>query len=72
MPEEAKKCVASWKKYCPDYEVVRWDETNFDLRCNRYVQEAYQAKNGLLLVIMFDSGYWLIMAAFTWTPMLRF
>lgn len=44
MPEEAKKCVASWKKYCPDYEVVRWDETNFDLRCNRYVQEAYQAK----------------------------
>ena len=31
LPELAKKCIASWQKYCPDYELVRWDEGNFDL-----------------------------------------
>lgn len=44
LPELAQKCIASWKKYCTDYEIVRWDETTFDLHYNDYVWEAYQAK----------------------------
>lgn len=40
----AEKCIASWKKHCPNYEIVRWDESNFDLAQNRYCLEAYEAK----------------------------
>ena len=44
LPELAQKCIESWKKYCPDYEIKRWDETSFDVSCCDYVQEAYEAK----------------------------
>ena len=44
LPKLAEKCIASWKKYCPGYEIVRWDETNFDLNYCAYVREAYAAK----------------------------
>lgn len=44
LPELAKKCIASWKKYCPDYEIVEWNESNFDIHCCDYVREAYAAK----------------------------
>lgn len=40
----AEKCIESWKKYCPDYEIIRWDESNFDVNQNRYCREAYKAK----------------------------
>ena len=40
----AKKCIESWKKCCPDYEIVRWDESNFDVEQNRYCKEAYDTK----------------------------
>ena len=30
-PKLAKKCIASWKKYCPDYEIIEWNEDNFDI-----------------------------------------
>jgi len=39
-----KKCIKSWKKYCPDYEIVEWNEDNFDINCNRFVREAYECK----------------------------
>lgn len=42
LPPLAKKCIASWKKYCPDYQIIRWDESNFDLNCCQYVKEAYE------------------------------
>jgi len=38
------KCIDSWKKYCPDYTIYEWNETNFDLSSCIYVQEAYAAK----------------------------
>ena len=43
-PELAEKCIESWKKFCPDYEIVEWNEDNFDISSNRYVKEAYEAK----------------------------
>jgi len=44
MPELAMRCIASWKKYCPDYEIKRWDETNVDLSSVDYMREAYEEK----------------------------
>ena len=44
LPDLAKKCIDSWKKYFPDYEIKEWNETNFDLNCCNYVKEAYEAK----------------------------
>lgn len=44
LPELAVNCIESWKKYCPDYEIIEWNETNFNLNYNDYVKEAYKAK----------------------------
>lgn len=40
LPKMARKCLASWKKYCPDYEIKEWNETNYDLTRSTYVREA--------------------------------
>jgi hypothetical protein len=40
----AQKCIASWRKYCPDYDIKEWNESNFDVNSNAYAQEAYKAK----------------------------
>ncbi|MDY3225399.1 MAG: glycosyltransferase [Candidatus Faecousia sp.] len=43
-PKLAEKCVKSWKKYCPDYEIVEWNEENFDLSAApEYVRQAKEA-----------------------------
>lgn len=44
MPETAVKCIESWKKYCPNYKIIKWDETNFDINCCTYVRQAYECK----------------------------
>lgn len=44
LPEDAVKCIESWKKYCPDYEIVEWNESNFDISSLDYTREAHQAK----------------------------
>lgn len=44
LPEDVKKYIASWKKYCSDYEIRQWDESNFDITQNEYCYEAYQSK----------------------------
>ena len=43
LPDEAKRCIDSWKKYCPDYQIIEWNESNFDVNCCAYVKEAYEA-----------------------------
>lgn len=43
LPEMAHRCIESWEKYCPDYEIKEWNESNFDLNCCAYVREAYAA-----------------------------
>lgn len=42
--ELIEKCIESWKKYCPDYEIKEWNEDNFDINSNQYVKEAYKNK----------------------------
>jgi len=44
LPPLAKKCIASWKKYAPDYEIIQWNEDNFDINCCIYTRQAYAEK----------------------------
>ena len=39
-----KKCMESWHKICPDYEIKEWNEDNFDINICTYVKQAYEAK----------------------------
>lgn len=43
-PKLAEKCIASWKKYCPDYEIIEWNEDNFDVNLNPYTRMCYEQK----------------------------
>ena len=44
LPEEAKRCIESWKKYCPDYKIIEWNENNYDVNSNEYMKAAYKEK----------------------------
>lgn len=44
LPPLAIKCIESWKKYFPDYEIKEWNEDNFDINMITYTQEAYKAQ----------------------------
>ncbi len=44
IPEKIQYCIDSWKKYCPDYKIIRWDETNYDVEKCLYMKQAYQHK----------------------------
>lgn len=54
LPDLAKKCIESWKKYCPDHTIMEWSESNFDIHCCPYVEEAYEEKNGRLFLMSHD------------------
>lgn len=41
LPPLAEKCIASWRKYLPDYEIKEWNEDNFDVCMTPYTSEAY-------------------------------
>lgn len=44
LPKSAVKCINSWKKYCPDYEIIEWNERNFDINSSTYVKFCYENK----------------------------
>ena len=41
IPENLLRCIDSWRKYCPDYEIIRWDESNYDVHKNIFMAQAY-------------------------------
>lgn len=43
-PAKVKKCIESWYKFCPDFEIKEWNEDNFDIHCMPFVEQAYEAK----------------------------
>ena len=43
-PTIVEYCITSWKKYLPDYEIIEWNEDNFDVTQNDFVKTAYQNK----------------------------
>lgn len=44
MPKLIKKCMKSWKKFCPDWEIILWNEDNFDVNSTLWTKQAYEAK----------------------------
>ena len=44
LSKVAKKCIKTWKKFLPDYEIKLWTESNFDFNQNEFVRQAYENK----------------------------
>lgn len=44
IPDKYKNWMESWKKFCPDYEIIEWNENNYDVTKNKYMYDAYKAK----------------------------
>ena len=44
LPKSAKKCIESWRKFLPDYEIKEWNESNYDVHKISYIHEAYETK----------------------------
>ena len=62
-PKLAEKCIKSWKKYCPEYEIIEWNEDNYDLSsAPLYVRQAYEAKRWafvtdyIRLQVIYENG----------------
>ena len=41
IPSKLQKCIDSWKRYCPDYEIIQWNEDNYDIDKHVYMRDAY-------------------------------
>lgn len=44
LPSTAKRCIESWRKFFPDYDIKEWNEDNFDVNIIPYTKEAYSVK----------------------------
>lgn len=44
IPKNLQLCINSWSKYCPDYKIIRWDESNTDLNSCNFIKQAYSLK----------------------------
>ena len=49
LSKVAKKCIKTWKKFLPDYEIKLWTESNFDFNQNEFVRQAYENKKWAFL-----------------------
>ena len=62
LPKEVKKCIESWKKYAPDYKIIQWNESNFNVHQHPFMDAAYKANAWAFvsdyarLKIIFDNG----------------
>jgi len=43
-PDLVLECIESWRKYMPDWDIIEWNETNYDVAKCIYAQEAYEAQ----------------------------
>ena len=61
-PKEVIKCIDSWKKYCPNYQIIEWNESNYDLNKNDYVKYTYDNKKWAFLTdyvrldVIYENG----------------
>ena len=42
--EFIKECMKTWKEFLPDYEIIEWNEKNFDINSNEFVKKSYENK----------------------------
>lgn len=61
-PEFLQKCIDGWKELCPGYEIIEWNEDNYNVNRHAYTSEAYQkGKYGFVtdvarLDILYEHG----------------
>ena len=58
LPKLAQDCIASWKKYLPEYEIKEWNESNFDINIIPYTAEAY--KNHKYAFVSDYARFWVL------------
>lgn len=58
LPKSAQKCIASWRKYLPGYEIREWNEDNFDVNIIPYTREAYEA--GKYAFVSDYARFWIL------------
>lgn len=62
MPDKLKKCRESWSRFCPDYQIVEWNEDSYDIEKHTYTRQAYHHKKwGFIpdvarLEILYENG----------------
>lgn len=62
LPDSLKRCIDSWYRFCPDYEIIQWNERNYDIAKHPYMKQAYEHKSyGFLpdyarLDILYNEG----------------
>ena len=62
LPESAIKCINSWKEFCSDYEIIEWNERNFDINMNGYTRMCYEQKkfaflsDYVRLLVIYQNG----------------
>lgn len=44
LPDKVLRCIESWKRICPEYEIIRWDESNYNIDKIPYIRDAYKEK----------------------------
>lgn len=65
LPDKAKKCIESWRKHCPNYTILEWNEDNFDIHQNGYTEMcckekkyAFLADYARLQIIENEGGFY--------------
>ena len=58
LPEYARKCIGSWRKFLPEYEIREWNEDNFDIGAHPYVRSAYAA--GKYAFVSDYARFWIL------------
>lgn len=58
LPESAHRCIDSWKKFLPDYEIREWNENNFDVNIIPYTSEAYD--EGKYAFVSDYARFWIL------------
>lgn len=65
LPASAKKCIESWKKYLPDFEIKEWNEQSFDVNSHPYAKMAYGGRRWAylsdvvrLIVVEHEGGFY--------------
>lgn len=62
LPKSVEKNIASWKKYCPDYQIIQWNEDSFNVESSKFTSDAYESKQYAFvsdyarLKIVYDYG----------------
>lgn len=69
LSQSAQKCIASWLKYLPDYEIKEWNEDNFDINFLKFTREAYVVKNMLLYQMWHDFMLYIKKVEYIWILM---